>query len=50
MTTPAGVAIVNRRSASREGILILPGTRHLDTRGVSTPPPIDPAGLSQTWR
>jgi len=35
-----GVAIVNRRSASGGGNLIRPGTRHLDTRGVSIPPPI----------
>jgi len=35
-----GVAIVNRRSASGRGSLIRPGTRHLDTRGVSTLPPI----------
>jgi len=34
------VAIVNRRSASGGGHLIRPGTRHLDTRGVSIPPPI----------
>jgi len=35
-----GVAIVNRRSAPAGGNLIRPGTRHLDTRGVSIPPPI----------
>ena len=35
-----GVAIVNRRSASGEGRPIPPDTRHLDTRGVSIPPPI----------
>jgi len=35
-----GVAIVNRRSASGGESLIRPGTRHLDTRGVSLPPPI----------
>jgi len=34
-----GVAIVNRRSASGGGNLIHPGTRHLDIRGVSIPPP-----------
>jgi len=46
------VAVVNRRSASEGGSLNRPGTRHLDTRGVSIPPPsaIDPAGISQTWR
>jgi len=35
-----GVTIVNRRSASGGGNLILIGTRHLDTRGVSILPPI----------
>jgi len=34
------VAVVNRRSASEGGSLNRPGTRHLDTRGVSIPPPI----------
>jgi len=35
-----GVTIVNRRSASVGGNLVRPGTRNLDTRGVSIPPPI----------
>jgi len=35
-----GVAIVYRRSASEGGSLIRPGTGHLDTRGVTFPPPI----------
>jgi len=35
-----GGAIVNRRSASGGGILIRPGTRHLDIRGVSILPAI----------
>jgi len=35
-----GVAVVNRRSASGGGNLIRPGTRHLDTGGVSISPPI----------
>jgi len=35
-----GVAIVNRRSASGGSNLIHPGTKHLDTRGVSISPPI----------
>jgi len=35
-----GVAIIHRRSASGNGRPILPDSRHLDTRGVSIPPPI----------
>jgi len=35
-----GVAIVNRRSASGAGRTIPPGNRQVDSRGVSTPPPI----------
>jgi len=35
-----GVAIIQRRSASGGGTAIPPEIRHLDTRGVSIPPPI----------
>jgi len=38
--TCTGVAIVHRRSASGAGRPIPPDTRHVDTRGVSMPPPI----------
>jgi len=38
--TCTGVAIVHRRSASGGGRPIPPDTRHVDTRGVSMPPPI----------
>jgi len=40
--TCTGVAIVHRRAASGGGRPIPPDTRHVDTRGVSMPPPIGP--------
>jgi len=46
--TCTGVAIVHRRSASGGGRPIPPGTRHVDTRRVSIPPPIGhPPGRTQ---
>jgi len=48
------VAIVHRRSASGGGRPIPPDTRHLDTRGVSMPPPIGhrpgPTQPNMAWR